>query len=237
MECNQDTFRYLRSHPAVVGILTFIFFPIGLWLVWTHPGWTKKTKWIWTGVIGLFALVSLANRDGPSSPDATSITPSGRSASGNGGATKGVHAIGETFPLGNYTYRIDGVEKLNEIGNYAFGRFMGKRASAGATLLVVAYTIENTSTETQTVLADDFQVRDSQGRTYRASSDANTALMIEQSGDKDFLFSELQPGIPRRMQQAFEVPVASLSSPIEIIVPEKGMWSSGTAVIEVPPSP
>jgi len=237
MEFNQETFRSLRSHPAVVGILSFIFFPVGLWLVWIHPRWTKQTKWIWTGVIGLFALVSLTKRDAPSSPDAARITQSGGSASGSGGGTKGIHTIGETFPLGNYTYQIDGVTKRAEIGNYAFGRFMGKRASAGATLLVVTYTIENTSTETQTVLADDFQIRDSQGRTYRASSDANTALMMEQSGDKDFLFSELQPGIPRRMQQAFEVTEASLSSPIQIIVPEKGMWSSGRAVIEVPPTP
>ena len=32
----------------IVGALVMCF-PVGLYLVWKHPQWTTKTKWIWTG--------------------------------------------------------------------------------------------------------------------------------------------------------------------------------------------
>lgn len=38
------------TKPIGVGLLLAFFFPVGLFLVWKHPRWTKRTKWIWTGV-------------------------------------------------------------------------------------------------------------------------------------------------------------------------------------------
>ncbi len=49
-----------REHPAFIGILLFFCFPVGLFLVWRHPSWTPRTKWIWTGAwagMMLFGLI------------------------------------------------------------------------------------------------------------------------------------------------------------------------------------
>ena len=135
--------------------------------------------------------------------------------------------INDEFQLGDYKYRITGAQQQGYVGN----EFMNERASAGATFLIVSYTIENCTNETQTVLAEDFKLLDSKGREFRPSSDVNTALLAE--GDKDFLVSELQPGIPRRMKVGFEVPNSIPISDFTLLVPEKGLFSSGKVRIRL----
>lgn len=226
------SFESLRRHPVVIGILSIIFFPLGLFLVWTQPDWKKKTQWIWTGVIALFALAAIARRD--ESATSRASASAGGSARANS-ETKEPHQLGETFVLGHYKYRIDAVRTTKQLGRWIGPHFMGARAADGAVLVIVSYTIENTSPETQTVLSDDFQVVDAAGRKFRPSTEANVALLHE-SDDKDFVLSELQPGIPRSMKQAFEVPEASLAAPFTLVIPEKGLWSSGAARVVVPAS-
>lgn len=228
----KSTVESLRRHPVVIGILSIIFFPLGLFLVWTQTEWKKKTKWIWTGAIALFLMAAIARRDEPAaSGTSASAAGSGRA----NGETKEPHQLGETFVLGNYKYRIDKVGTTKQIGRWIGPQFMGARAADGAVLVIVSYTIENTSPETQTVLSDDFEIRDAAGRKYRPSTDASVALLHE-SDDKDFVLSQLQPGIPRSMKQAFEVPEPSLAAPFTLVIPEKGLWSSGAARVIVPAS-
>lgn len=38
-----------------------LFFPWGLYLVWTNPTWTKRTKGIWTGGFALFVVFIMAS--------------------------------------------------------------------------------------------------------------------------------------------------------------------------------
>ena len=51
-----------RGTPGiVVALLLYFFFPVGLFLLWTHPVWTESQKWkytiIWLSIFGgLFIL-------------------------------------------------------------------------------------------------------------------------------------------------------------------------------------
>ena len=47
--------------PIVIGGLLIFLFPLGLWLVWKHPGWSRsrKTTWTatWAGLLAMFLLI------------------------------------------------------------------------------------------------------------------------------------------------------------------------------------
>lgn len=233
MEITKETIDSIRRHPAAIGVLSVLFFPVGLWLVWTHPEWSKKTKWLWTGAIGFLLLMSMGSGDKKPPADTANVPGSQASSTSGGPASEKAHAVGKPFVLGKNRYTIHGIRFTPAIGKSIFGNFMGKRAAPSATLAVVSYEIENISNETQTVLTDDFTLVDSEGRTYRPSSDANIALLHE-SDDKDFILSELQPGVPRRMNQAFEIPKKAIEAPLSLVIPEKGLWSSGKATVPLP---
>ena len=133
--------------------------------------------------------------------------------------------MGDEFTLGDYKYVVKSVYSTRVIGS----QFMQETASDGATYVVVGYTIENCTNESQTVLSEDFELVDAKGRNFSPSSDANTALLAEDN--KDFLISQLQPGIARSMKTAFEVPQSALDEPVTLVIPEKGFFSSGKVTI------
>ncbi len=142
-----------------------------------------------------------------------------------GDASNGEHDnpinIGTPFRLGDFTYTVQRIKKLNSVGN----EYFGYKAQEGAVLLLVQYTIHNESNETKTVITDDFTLSDYKGRSFRSSSDANTAYMMG-GGKKDFLISEIQPGLKRDMASVFEVPMdAANNGGLRLIVPEKG-WGT-----------
>ncbi len=137
------------------------------------------------------------------------------------------YRIGKTFRLGNFAYTVEKIDAMKMIGNNQFTR---TKASEGATFLVVEYTIKNLGKETEVVLADDFRIIDGQGRTFRPSSEANTALMMS-GKSKDFLLSEIQPGLKREMHTAFEVPMDAAQSGLKLVIPEKGLLGSDKAEI------
>lgn len=233
MEITKENLDAMRRHPAAIGVLSVLFFPVGLWLIWTHPTWSNKSKWLWTGAIGFLLLLFAASNDDDSSSTTASLPSSQASGSGNESKSAKAYVVGEPFVLGKTEYTIHGITFRSQIGKFIFGNFMGKRAAPGATLAVVSYEIENIGNETQTVMADDFTLVDSEGRKYRPSTDANVAL-LQESDDKDFILSQLQPGVPRRMSQAFELPAKSTESSISLVIPEKGLWGSGKATVVLP---
>ena len=136
-------------------------------------------------------------------------------------------SLGDEFQLGDFKYRVLSSANRRTVGN----QFMRERADNGAIFVIVSYSLENCTKETQTVLADDMKLVDAEGRTFDPSSKANTALLAEDG--KDFLLSELQPGIARTMKTAFELPLSSLNGDITLVVPEKGMFSSGKKRVRI----
>ena len=141
---------------------------------------------------------------------------------------KGTYEVGDEFQLGKFKYRVSGATARSVIGS----QFGSEEASSGATFLIVSYSIENCSNESQTVLADDLKLMDSKGRKFESSSRGNTALMLH-SNKNDFAISELQPGIARSQETAFEIPTNVLDGDLTLVVPEKGFFSSGQAKVKL----
>ncbi len=137
-------------------------------------------------------------------------------------------AIGESFALGDFTYRVDKVRTAHTLGN----EFTHQTAAPEATYVIVYFSILNNANETKVVLTDDFTLVDPQGRRYSPSSEANTALMMT-SENKDFLLSELHPGVTKRTATAFEIPKDSLTSGLYLEIPEKGLLSTGKETVTI----
>jgi hypothetical protein len=162
----------------------------------------------------------------PSSFASSAVSREGPSASPP--AARNELKLGDEFKLGNFKYRILSTDRRRAVGNNEFFR---TAASSGATFFVVSYTIENCSNESQTVMAEDFVLLDSSGRKFQPSTKASTALLA--GDDHDFLVSQLQPGIPRSMKTAFEVPNSAANSEMTLIIPEKGFWGRGEARVKI----
>lgn len=193
-----------------------------------HSTLSKVLAFVWLGVVFLSVV---ASRGG----EKTSTTPVVATSGNEVAQPKEVVAekpaaaptkMGEKIQLGKFAYVVSKVSKARSVGN----DFVNAKASDGAVFLVVDYTIENLGKETETVLTDDFQIVDKQGRTFKASSDANSALAM--SGGKDLLLSEIQPGLKRQMRSAFEVPEIVVKEGAKLVIPEKG-WGSGKVEIEL----
>ena len=141
---------------------------------------------------------------------------------------KETYEVGDEFQLGKFRYRVSGATMRNMIGS----QFASETASNGATFVIVKYSIENCSDQSQTVWADDLKLVDSKGRKYESSSRANTAMMFQ--GEKsDFAISELQPGIPRSQETAFEIPNSALDGELILVVPTKGGFMSKQAKVKL----
>lgn len=139
-----------------------------------------------------------------------------------------VFKIGDRVTLGDYAYTVHRYYSATTIGDPNWG---GESAGAGAVFIVIDYTIENLTSESQMVLSNDFKLIDSKERKFSSSSDATTALLMEE--DQDMFMSELQPGLPLRTKTAFKVPTDAGGGKLRLLIPEKGFFSSGEAVVEL----
>jgi hypothetical protein len=136
----------------------------------------------------------------------------------------------QKFRLGDFSYQIKRCELRARLGN----QFFLVKPEADAVFLVVRFTIANETKKTETVLSDDFTLRDGQGREFSPASKALTALMME-GENKDFMVSEIQPGVEKESLTAFEIPKTALSTKLLLIVPEKGLLGSKTVEVLVKP--
>ena len=152
--------------------------------------------------------------------------------------TSDLIATGEVFTLGGFNYVITSARRTAYIGSSDLDSALvdtliqniekktgATRASDGASFIVVRYKIKNEGTEAAVVSTSDYKVVDSKGRNFTPSSDATAELVANQ--DADFLLSELQPGISKDGVQAFQLPNDAFDGKLILIVPEKGLFSSG----------
>jgi hypothetical protein len=195
------------------------------------PVYRVTKPFLIAGVLGFLVVMMAGRFHGSTESRPSSFTPSGVSREGpsaSAPAAMNELNLGDEFKLGNFKYRVFSTDRRPTVGNNEFFR---TAASSGATFLVVSYSIENCSNESQTVMAEDFILIDASGRKFKPSTKASTALLA--GDDHDFLVSQLQPGIPRSMKTAFEVPVSAANSEMTLIVPEKGLWGRGEARVKI----
>jgi hypothetical protein len=55
--------------PIAIGLVLVLFFPLGLWLVWRQPAWSKAKKMIWTGGWAGLLVLGLAERGRENQPE------------------------------------------------------------------------------------------------------------------------------------------------------------------------
>ena len=137
----------------------------------------------------------------------------------------------QKFRLGDFTYEIKQCEARERLGSQLLGF---TKPGAGAVFLLVRFDIQNETKKTATVLSDDFTLRDAQGREFRPASRALSALLFEEES-KDFLLTEVQPGIVKESITAFEVPKTALTGELNLIVPEKGLFGSKKIEVVIAP--
>ena len=65
---NQTNLKWYQK-PSGTIILLILFFPVGLYLMWKNELWTKKTRWIVTGVLALFVIANAGKNNSNSYGD------------------------------------------------------------------------------------------------------------------------------------------------------------------------
>lgn len=188
-------------------------------------------------ILLLIILVAIFKPDSPPSSSRTGTTGStgatdptaavsGEEAEARAAAE--AYAMGTPFQLGDFNYTIANANTVPSLGN----QFINEAAAAGATFVIVTYTIENTGNETATAMSSDFYLNDAKGRKFTTSSRAETALAMSGDKSQDFIVSQLQPGVPKQAKQVFEIPIASTQEKgLVLVIPEKGFMGTGKATI------
>lgn len=175
--------------------------------------------------VGMMATVPKSDKDGAAT--APQAAPVAAAKPARSAAAENALVIGDTFRLGDFTYRVTRIGTAGTLG----AQYAHEDAGPNATFVIVQYEITNEGKETHTGLADDFEVLDSAGRKFRPSSRGSTAFMMA-GGNDDFLLTELQPGITKPSVQVFEVPLTALNG-LRLRVPEKGFFGSDEVVVDL----
>jgi|GEM_PF-2295678 len=136
----------------------------------------------------------------------------------------------QKFRLGDFSYEIRRCDLRARLGP----ELLSVKAGGGGVFVVVRFAIANETKKTETVLSDDFILRDGEGREFSPASNALMALMME-GENKDFLLSEIHPGVEKESLTAFEIPKTALSTELFLIVPEKGLLGSKTVEVLIKP--
>lgn len=133
------------------------------------------------------------------------------------------YVLGETFRLGDFSYRVLSTEFRETVGNSAFRA----RATPGATFLVVRYVETNEGRESVVGLAGTADLIDAEGRRFRVSTDASTALGL--SGRADLWTTQLHPGVSHTTSVVFEVPSSEAERRDVLVLNQRGAFNSGSA--------
>ena len=106
--------------------------------------------------------------------------------------------IGDRVEIGDFAYTINSYYVTTEVGEYIFDRLLGVRADG--IFLVLDVTIENIGRESKTIWNSNVKIIDIEGRKFEHNSMAEIYL------DNSFSFRQMQPGLPRTGEIAFDVP-------------------------------
>gem|GEM_PF-1709015 len=219
-----------RRWPTILCLL--FLYPIGLILLWLGNAFSTKAKIVLTISFGIFFLFAMNRETEPrttqvsSESDVEEYASEPKPKKSRSSSKVKTARAGESFRLGDFTYRFISDDVTSEVGS----RFSRVRAQDDALFLIVTYSITNDSNETETVLTDDVTFKDEAGRIFRSSSRLNTALMMERE-DKDFILSELQPGLTKTMVTGFELPSSAFRGKWTLVVKEKGFFGTGTVEV------
>ena len=70
---NQTEPKWYQKQTGII-ILLILFFPVGLYLMWKYQLWTKKSRWIVSGVLALLVIANYGKKPMSSSYSSSSFS-------------------------------------------------------------------------------------------------------------------------------------------------------------------
>ena len=126
------------------------------------------------------------------------------------------YGLGDKVAIGDFAYTFNSYYTTDKIGQDLMGTFMGEKADG--IFLVFDVTIENIAKESKTLWGSNVVVKDSQDRSFEHDTTAEFYLESEEQ----FIFEQMQPGLPKTGKIVFDVP-KDISG--YIAVSSDSMWS------------
>lgn len=225
---SQPTSRAWYDYSLVLFPAMLCCIPIAFIPLWLTKRYDTRVKVGLSAVLGLQFILQflfIGWLDSMPAPETSSFSvssPQSKTQTGSKPVAGKYINQHEKFRLGDFSYVIGDCVGQDSIGPRGLRTYS---TSTESRFLVLSYTIINETNETQTVLSDDFVLIDRKGRKYRPAANALTALLMEEES-KDFILSELQPGLPRQSVTAFEVPHEAALNDLVLVVPEKGLFGT-----------
>ena len=102
---NQTELKWYQKPKGVIILLIF-FFPVGLYQMWKNELWTKKTRWIATGVVTVMFIANSGNNN--SSVSNSSSNSSNSSSSSSKGLETSKKAYRQGYSDGQPCYGFQG---------------------------------------------------------------------------------------------------------------------------------
>ena len=196
-------FFWLPIVNFILATLAIIFGIVGISKNVEHKG-LAITGLIMGGIVLLFIIISfswfvnlLVNIDW-SNPD-------------QGQTLNNTYKIGENFVLGNILFKVNEITTAEKIVNGEY------RIDADGIFYIVELTTENQRNETFNFFLDQFIIVDSEGKKYRADSEAE----MYKFNNKNAISGgqQLQPGLPITGIKIFDLPPSANGFKLEVTAP------------------
>ena len=120
---NQTELKWYQKPTGVI-ILLIIFFPVGLYQMWKNELWTKKTRWIVTGVVAVMLIANSGNNNsGVSNSSNSSSGVSNSSNSSSAGIEKKKKAYRQGYSDGQTGYGLPASSTASAYEFYTANRY------------------------------------------------------------------------------------------------------------------
>lgn len=179
-----------------------------------------KRWWFW--LIAIFIILIVISSSGGKDKSASGTnSDSGNSKSTAQTDTK--YGLKQPVSVGDLVYTANSVKKQTTVGSGAFAK-----TSQSGTYVVTNLTVKNNGNETVTIDSSLFELTDAAGRTFKPSSEGQTAMMF--NGKDNFFLKQVQPGLSATGDVVFEIPVDATGLKINV---SAGLFSSKKATISL----
>lgn len=173
-------------------------------------------KW-WFYLLAVIVIIVLANSGGNDTPADTSTNGSKTAAPEAQKESK----LNEEAAIGKLSYIASDVKKATTIGN---NQYLQKTTENQYVIIKVKVT--NNGDKSQTLDTSMFKLKDSSGKTFTASGEADTYI----NDDLSFFLQQVNPGTSKSGSIAFETPKDTKGLKLDVT---GGMFSSKTATIDL----
>ncbi len=129
--------------------------------------------------------------------------------------------IGDEVSIGNFTYRVNGVDFLKTIGSDF------SSTTADGIFIIVNLSLVNNDNKEHTVDNSMFKLTDANGAQFESSIEGSTELEI--GGNETLFLKQCNPQITKSGFLIFEVPVIAVYN----LHLSGGLWSGKTAIVEL----